>query len=153
MYQSPTISDMPVGTFVADFRMKVGARVNNASVAAIDVYNVASNTVIASRTLNHGDFNCGVPNDFRSLMLTFTTPPNAQLRFRVHYHDRTDISVDKVRIGAPSIELKGNTHFLGLNGEAYGFMQINPHTGVLRNIRLSAEGNVDLPYPRAVISH
>lgn len=93
----PYISDLAVGgPHELNFRIMSSEARNNA-VAAIDVYDINSQDILASREIHWNEFN-NRPMQYIDAPLYFFSRPNQKLEFRMFWKGKSDVRVDRVTV-------------------------------------------------------
>tara|TARA_B100000683_G_scaffold98384_1_gene97265 strand:- start:239 stop:541 length:303 start_codon:yes stop_codon:yes gene_type:complete len=99
MCYGPYVTDINAGSHTATFRMMIdvtGPPASNDKVVTLDVFDVATGTFLAMKSLNRYDFNA--PFTMQDFPLEFVNEAGSNLEFRVFWHATSYVNVDKVTV-------------------------------------------------------
>lgn len=100
MTYGPYVTDVPVGSRVATWRMAIDVRnASNDQIVTLDVYDSTAGEQLASKSIYRLDFIAD--QSFKVFELPFTLSPSRAghaLEFRTYYHGYSYILVDKIGV-------------------------------------------------------
>lgn len=102
LMSGPFTTSVPPGQNTAEFRLSSSETDGRRDVVEIDVYDAATDTVLAERTLERRDF--AQANVYQNFTLDFIAPRGGNLEFRTYWEDNADVRIDRVRVYPQSLD-------------------------------------------------